>query len=58
MRGELDPARNVDLVPDAVIGLIILQVIRGEPLDRDYISRVMHNVFLPLVSAPPPDVEV
>lgn len=52
-RGEISSARDLTLLPDAVLGLNILRMISGRPIDRIYVRRVLDDVVLPLATAPP-----
>ncbi|MUL47294.1 TetR/AcrR family transcriptional regulator [Mycobacterium sp. CBMA293] len=52
-RGEISATRDVTLLPDAVLGLNILRMISGRPIDRIYVRRVLDDVVLPLATAPP-----
>jgi hypothetical protein len=36
------------LIPDAALGLNVLRVITGRPIDRVYVRRVLEDVILPL----------
>ena len=51
-RGEIPDGRNLDLAPDVVIGLNLLHIITGHPVDRTFMHRVLYEVLLPLVTAP------
>ncbi|HXR13740.1 MAG TPA: TetR/AcrR family transcriptional regulator [Solirubrobacteraceae bacterium] len=50
-RGEIAADRELDLVPDIVIGLNMLRILLGEAPDREYVSRVLTTVIHPLVTA-------
>jgi AcrR family transcriptional regulator len=52
-RGEIPPGRDLSLVPDAVIGLNVLRLMTGRPLDRVFVRRVLEDVVLPLATAQP-----
>ncbi|GAA2414616.1 TetR/AcrR family transcriptional regulator [Mycolicibacterium llatzerense] len=52
-RGEISTARDLTLLPDAVLGLNILRMISGRPIDRIYVRRVLDDVVLPLATASP-----
>ncbi len=52
-RGEVSMARDLTLLPDAVLGLNILRMISGRPIDRIYVRRVLDDVVLPLATASP-----
>jgi AcrR family transcriptional regulator len=51
-RGEILPGRELALAPDVVIGLNVLRIITGRPLDRVFVRRVLFDVILPLATAP------
>ncbi|MDR3661755.1 MAG: TetR/AcrR family transcriptional regulator [Mycobacterium sp.] len=50
-RGEISTARDLSLLPDTVLGLNILRMISGRPVDRIYVRRVLDDVVLPLATA-------
>ena len=50
-RGEIPAARQVDLVPDVLIGLNMLRVVLGRPPDREFVQRVFAEIIYPLVTA-------
>ena len=52
-RGEIPADRDLALLPDAVLGLNILRMISGRPVDRIYVRRVLDEVVLPLATASP-----
>jgi AcrR family transcriptional regulator len=52
-RGEIPPERDLELIPDIIIGLNMLQVMMGEFPDRAYVERVLRTIIYPLVAAPP-----
>jgi AcrR family transcriptional regulator len=54
-RGDIPTGRDLSLVPDTAVGLNILRVITGRPLDRVFVRRVLEDVLLPLATAPPAD---
>ena len=51
-RGEIPAGRDLSLIPDALLGLNVLRVITGRPIDRVYVRRVLEDVILPLAGAP------
>jgi AcrR family transcriptional regulator len=53
-RGEIPARRDHSLIPDAALGLNVLRVITGRPIDRVYVRRVLEDVILPLAHAPAP----
>jgi AcrR family transcriptional regulator len=50
-RGEIAAERQLELVPDIVLGLNMLRVLGGEIPDREYVSRVLKTIIYPLVTA-------
>jgi len=52
-RGELPPGRDLSLVADAAIGLNLLRVVTGRPIDRVFVRRVLSDLILPLATAAP-----
>jgi AcrR family transcriptional regulator len=54
-RGEIPPGRQLDLVPDILIGLNMLRLVLGQPPDREFIRRVFAEVIYPLVTSSPVD---
>ncbi|TAM62750.1 TetR/AcrR family transcriptional regulator [Mycobacterium sp.] len=53
-RGEIPAGRDLSLIPDALLGLNVLRVITGRPVDRVYVRRVLEDVILPLAGSPAP----
>ena len=51
-RGEIAGGRDLSLVPDVVMGLNVLRVITGRPIDRIFVRRVFDDVILPLAGTP------
>jgi AcrR family transcriptional regulator len=51
-RGEIPPGHDLSLIPDVALGLNVLRVITGRPIDRVYVRRVLEDVILPLAGAP------
>lgn len=51
-RGEIPVGNDLSLIPDVALGLNVLRVITGRPLDRVYVRRVLEDVILPLAGAP------
>ncbi|ORV12725.1 TetR/AcrR family transcriptional regulator [Mycobacterium celatum] len=51
-RGEIPAGRDLSLIPDVALGLNVLRVITGRPIDRVYVRRVLEDVILPLAGAP------
>lgn len=52
-RGEIPAERDLALVPDVALGLHIVRMITGRPIDRVFVRRVLDDVILPLATAPP-----
>jgi AcrR family transcriptional regulator len=53
-RGEISPDRDLSLVPDVALGLNLLRIITGRPIDRVFVRRVLDDVILPLATAVAP----
>jgi AcrR family transcriptional regulator len=53
-RGEIPAERNLELVPDVLIGLNAVRLILGEPPDREFVRRVFDDIIYPLVTASGP----
>jgi AcrR family transcriptional regulator len=51
-RGEIPAGRDLSLIPDVALGLNVLRVITGRPIDRVYVRRVLEDVILPLAGGP------
>jgi AcrR family transcriptional regulator len=51
-RGEIPADRDLSLIPDVALGLNVLRVMTGRPVDRVYVRRVLEGVILPLSGAP------
>jgi AcrR family transcriptional regulator len=51
-RGEISAERDLDLVPDVMIGLNMLRVLLGEAPDREFVRQVLETIVYPLVTAP------
>ena len=51
-RREIPASRDLSLIPDVALGLNVLRVITGRPIDRVYVRRVLEDVILPLAGAP------
>jgi AcrR family transcriptional regulator len=48
-RGEIEPGRDLSLVADMVIGLNLLRIVAGQPIDREFFRRVLDDLVLPAV---------
>jgi AcrR family transcriptional regulator len=53
-RGEIAADRDLTLAPDVVLGLNIVRMITGRPIDQLFVRRVLDDVILPLATAPQP----
>ncbi|MEZ0363457.1 TetR/AcrR family transcriptional regulator [Mycobacterium sp. pUA109] len=51
-RGEVPADRDLTLVPDVALGLNVLRIMTGRPLDRVFVRRVLEDVIVPLATAP------
>ena len=51
-RGEIPADRDLSLIPDVALGLNVLRVMTGRPIDRVYVRRVFEDVILPLAGTP------
>ncbi|KAA0105616.1 TetR/AcrR family transcriptional regulator [Mycolicibacterium sp. P1-5] len=51
-RGEIPSGRDLSMVPDVALGLNVVRVITGRPIDRVYVRRVLEDVILPLAGVP------
>jgi AcrR family transcriptional regulator len=49
-RGEIPADRDTSLIPDALLGLNVLRVMTGRPIDRVYVRRVLDQLLLPLLA--------
>lgn len=49
-RGEIAADCDLELLPDIVIGLNILQIMLGETPDRKHAARVLNTIIYPLVT--------
>ena len=50
-RGEIPPGRDLTLVPDIFVGLNMLRLVTGRPVDQAFVRRVFEDVVLPLATA-------
>ncbi len=50
-RGDIPADRDLSLIPDAAMGLNVLRVLTGRPIDRVFARRVLEGVILPLAGA-------
>ncbi|MDT5341856.1 MAG: hypothetical protein QOE52_1040, partial [Mycobacterium sp.] len=44
----------LSLIPDVALGLNVLRVMTGRPIDRVFVRRVLDDVILPLAGASAP----
>jgi AcrR family transcriptional regulator len=51
VRGEIPAGRDLTLITDAALGLNLLRVITGRPIDRVFVRRVLEDMVLPLAAA-------
>ncbi|HYZ68081.1 MAG TPA: TetR/AcrR family transcriptional regulator [Mycobacterium sp.] len=51
-RGEISAGRDLSLLADAALGLNLLRVMTGRPIDRIFARRVLEDVILPLAIGP------
>ncbi len=49
-RGEIPADRDLSLIPDALLGLNVLRLVTGRPIDRVYVRRALEQVLLPLAA--------
>lgn len=47
-RDEIPPERDLSLVPDMIMGLNLLRMITGRPIDRAFVRQVLDDLVLPL----------
>lgn len=47
-RGEIPADRDLTVIPDALLGLNVLQVTTGRPVDRVFVRRALEGLLLPL----------
>lgn len=50
-RGEIPAGRDLSLVPDVALGLNMVRMVSGRPVDRAFVRRVLEDVVLPLAGA-------
>jgi AcrR family transcriptional regulator len=53
-RGEIPAGRDLSLIPDVALGLNVVRVITGRPIDRVYVRRMLEDVILPMAGGPAP----
>lgn len=49
-RGEIPPDRDLDLLPDLLVGLSLTRLVTGRVPDREFVRRVFDQVVLPLAT--------
>jgi AcrR family transcriptional regulator len=49
-RGEILAGRDLSLLPDVVLGLNMVRMVSGRPVDRVFVRRVLEDVILPLTA--------
>lgn len=47
-RGEIPSDRDLTVIPDAFVGLNVLRVMTGRPVDRVFVRRALEGLLLPL----------
>ncbi len=52
-RGEISAERDLELIPDVLMGLNSLRILLGEVPDREYVRKVFETIIYPLVIAEP-----
>jgi AcrR family transcriptional regulator len=52
-RGEISGGHDLTLIPDALLGLNVLRVMTGRPIDRVYVRRALEQLLLALAAADP-----
>ncbi|ORW86362.1 hypothetical protein AWB92_25895 [Mycobacterium sp. IEC1808] len=53
-RGEIPADRDLSLIPDVALGLNVLRVVTGRPVDRVYVRRMLEDVILPMAGGSAP----
>ena len=52
-RGEIPTDRDLDLIADTLIGLNMLRMAEGKPIDREHVTHVLRDVVYPLAITQP-----
>jgi AcrR family transcriptional regulator len=52
-RGEIPVGRDLDLIADTLIGLNMLRLAEGKPIDREHVTHVLRDVVYPLAITQP-----
>jgi AcrR family transcriptional regulator len=50
---DIPAGRDLDLIADTLIGLNMLRLAEGKPVDREHVTHVLRDVVYPLAIAPP-----
>lgn len=54
-RGEIPADRDLTLIPDAILGLNMLQVVTRRPINHAFVRRILEGLILPLATDPATD---
>ena len=54
-RGEIPAERDLELLPDVMMGLHVLQILLGESPDRAHFRRALETIIYPLLTAGSPE---
>jgi AcrR family transcriptional regulator len=52
-RGEISAHRDWSMVADVVLAMGLLQVVRGQTIDAEYVRQAIDTIVLPAVQTPP-----
>jgi AcrR family transcriptional regulator len=52
-RGEIPVGRDLDLIADTLIGLNMLRLAEGKPIDREHLTHVLRDIVYPLAITQP-----
>jgi len=52
-RGEIPAGRDLDLIVNSLLGLNMLRLADGKPIDREHVAQVLRHVVYPLAIARP-----
>jgi AcrR family transcriptional regulator len=52
-RGEIPAGRDLDLIANTLIGLNMLRLAEGKPIDREHVTHVLRDVVYPLAISQP-----
>jgi AcrR family transcriptional regulator len=53
-RGEIAKDRDLSLLPDIFVGLNVIRLMTGQPIDGAFVRRVFDQIVLPLATTPSP----